>query len=63
MKKLIYLFVLLFAFQITLAKDKDFLLTEARQFALNKDYNAAIKSYKAYVKIAKNDDWSTRSTL
>lgn len=47
---------MLFVGQITFAKDKDLLLKEARQFALEKDYNAAIKSYKAYVKLAKNDD-------
>lgn len=47
---------MLFVGQITFAKDKDLLLKEARQFALDKDYNAAIQSYKAYVKIAKNDD-------
>lgn len=56
MKKIIFLFVMLFVGQITFAKDKDLLLKEARQFALEKDYNAAIKSYKAYVKLAKNDD-------
>ncbi|CAM4335516.1 outer membrane protein assembly factor BamD [Flavobacterium terrigena] len=56
MKKIIFLFVMLFVGQITFAKDKDLLLKEARQFALDKDYNAAIQSYKAYVKIAKNDD-------
>jgi hypothetical protein len=56
MKKIIFLFVLLFVGQITFAKDKDLLLKEARQFALDKDYNAAINSYKAYVKVAKNDD-------
>ena len=56
MKKIIYLFVMLFVAQITFAKDKDLLLKEARQFALDKDYDAAIKSYKAYVNIAKNDD-------
>lgn len=56
MKKIIFLFVLLFVGQITFAKDKDLLLREARQFALDKDYNAAINSYKAYVKVAKNDD-------
>jgi tetratricopeptide (TPR) repeat protein len=47
---------MLFVGQITFAKDKDLLLKEARQFALDKDYDAAIKSYKAYVNIAKNDD-------
>lgn len=47
---------MLFVAQITFAKDKDLLLKEARQFALDKDYNAAIKSYKAYVNIAKEDD-------
>lgn len=47
---------MLFVSQITFAKDKDLLLKEARQSALDKDYNAAIKSYKAYVKVAKNDD-------
>lgn len=47
---------MLFVGQITFAKDKDLLLKEARQFALDKDYNAAIKSYKTYVKIAKKDD-------
>jgi len=47
---------MLFVGQVTFAKDKDLLLKEARQFALDKDYNAAIKSYKAYVKIAKKDD-------
>ena len=56
MKKIIFLFVMLFVGQITFAKDKDLLLKEARQFAIDKDYNAAIKSYKAYVKAAKNDD-------
>lgn len=56
MKKIIFLFVMLFVGQITFAKDKDLLLKEARQFALDKDYNAAIKSYKAYVKMAKKDD-------
>jgi len=56
MRKIIFLFVMLFVGQVTFAKDKDLLLKEARQFALDKDYNAAIKSYKAYVKIAKNDD-------
>lgn len=56
MKKIIFLFVMLFVGQITFAKDKELLLKEARQFALNKDYNAAIKSYKVYVKLAKNDD-------
>lgn len=56
MKKIIFLFVMLFVAQITFAKDKDLLLKEARQFALDKDYNAAIKSYKAYVNIAKEDD-------
>jgi tetratricopeptide (TPR) repeat protein len=56
MKKIIFLFVMLFVGQITFAKDKDLLLKEARQFALDKDYDAAIKSYKAYVNIAKNDD-------
>ena len=56
MKKIIFLFVMLFVGQVTFAKDKDLLLKEARQFALDKDYNAAIKSYKAYVKIAKKDD-------
>ncbi len=56
MKKIIFLFVVLFVSQITFAKDKDLLLKEARQFALDKNYNAAIQSYKAYVKLAKNDD-------
>jgi len=56
MRKIIYLFVVLFVSQITFAKDKELLLKEARQFALVKDYNEAIKSYKAYVKIAKNED-------
>lgn len=56
MKKIIFLFVVLFVGQITFAKDKDLLLKEARQFALVKDYNAAIKSYKEYVKLAKKDD-------
>ena len=56
MKKMIFLFVMLFVGQVTFAKDKDLLLKEARQFALDKDYNAAIKSYKAYVKLAKNED-------
>ena len=56
MKKIIFLFIMLFVGQLTFAKDKDLLLKEARQFALEKDYNAAIKSYKAYVKIAKNDN-------
>lgn len=56
MKKIIFLFVLLFVGQITFAKDKDLLLKEARQFALDKDYDAAINSYKAYVKVAKNED-------
>ena len=56
MKKIIFLFVMLFVGQVTFAKDKDLLLKEARQFALDKDYNAAIKSYKAYVKLAKKDD-------
>lgn len=56
MKKIIFLFVMLFVGQITFAKDKDLLLKEARQFALDKDYNAAIESYKAYVKLAKNDN-------
>ena len=56
MKKIIFLFVMLFVGQVTFAKDKDLLLKEARQFALDKDYNAAIKSYKAYVKMAKKDD-------
>ena len=56
MKKIIYLFVVLFVSQITFAKDKDLLLKEARQFALDKNYNAAIETYKAYVKLAKEDD-------
>ena len=56
MKKIIFLFVMLFVAQITFAKDKDLLLKEARQFALDKDYNAAIKSHKAYIKEAKNED-------
>lgn len=56
MKKIIFLFVMLFVGQVTIAKDKDLLLKEARQFALDKDYDAAIKSYKAYVKSAKNED-------
>lgn len=56
MKKIIFLFVMLFVGQVTIAKDKDLLLKEARQFALDKDYDAAIKSYKAYVKLAKNED-------
>ncbi len=47
---------MLFVGQVTIAKDKDLLLKEARQFALDKDYDAAIKSYKAYVKLAKNED-------
>ena len=47
---------MLFVGQITFAKDKDLLLKEARQFTLDKDYNSAIKSYKAYVKVAKNDN-------
>ena len=33
---------MLFVAQITFAKDKDLLLKEARQFALDKDYDAAI---------------------
>ncbi len=56
MKKIIFLFVMLFVGQVTFAKDKDLLLKEARQFTLDKEYNAAIQSYKAYVKIAKNDN-------
>ena len=56
MKKMIFLFVMLFVGQVTIAKDKDLLLKEARQFALDKDYDAAIKSYKAYVKLAKKED-------
>jgi hypothetical protein len=56
MKKIIFLFVMLFVGQITFSQNKDLLLQEARQFALNTDYNAAIKSYKAYVKLAKKDD-------
>lgn len=47
---------MLFVGQITSAKDKDLLLKEARQFVLDKNYNAAIKSYKVYVKIVKNDN-------
>ena len=56
MRKIIFLFVMLFVGQVTFAKDKDLLLKEARQFAIDKDYNAAIKSYKEYVKIAKKED-------
>ncbi|WP_329804460.1 outer membrane protein assembly factor BamD [Flavobacterium facile] len=56
MKKIIFLFVILFVGQITFSQDKDLLLQEARKFALNADYNAAIKSYKSYVKLAKKDD-------
>lgn len=56
MKKIIFLFVLLFVGQITFAKDKDLLLKEARQYALDKNYPAAIQSYKEYVKLAKNED-------
>lgn len=56
MKKIIFLFVVLFVSQITFAKDKDLLLKEARQFALDKKYNAAIESYKMYVKLAKKED-------
>jgi tetratricopeptide (TPR) repeat protein len=56
MKKIAILFIMLFVGQITFAKDKNLILKEARQFALVKDYNAAIKSYNAYVKEAKNDD-------
>ena len=47
---------MLFVGQITFAKDKELLLKEARQFALDKDYNAAIKSYKAYVKLAEKEN-------
>lgn len=56
MKKIIFLFVVLFVSQITFAKDKELLLKEARQFALDKKYSEAIESYKAYVKLAKNED-------
>ncbi len=56
MKKIIFLFVMLFVGQITFSQDKDLLLKEARKFALNVDYNAAIKSYKSYVKLDKKDD-------
>lgn len=38
------------------AKDKNLVLKEAREFALNKNYKAAIKSYKCYVRLAKKDD-------
>ena len=43
---------MLFVGQITFAKNIEVLLSEARQFALNKDYNAAIKSYNAAIKSA-----------
>ncbi len=56
MKKIIFLFVVLFVSQITFAKDKELLLKEARQFALDKKYSEAIESYKAYVKLAKKED-------
>ncbi|SEP98094.1 tetratricopeptide repeat protein [Flavobacterium urocaniciphilum] len=56
MKKIIYLFVMLFVGQMTFAKDKDLILKEARQFALEKNYEAAIKSYKSYVKLAKDEN-------
>ncbi|NHM00731.1 tetratricopeptide repeat protein [Flavobacterium difficile] len=52
MRKITYLFVMLFACQITIAKDKDLLLSEARQYALNKEYSEAIKSYNEVVKTA-----------
>lgn len=47
---------MLFLVQINFAKDKDLILNEARQFALEKNYEAAIKSFKTYVKLAKKDD-------
>lgn len=56
MKKIIYLFVLLFVGQVTFAKDKDLLLSEARQFALDKHYNKAIKSYNEVVKTASDNE-------
>lgn len=56
MKKIILLLVTLFVGQITFSQDKELLLKDARQFALVKDYDAAIKSYKAYIKLAKKDD-------
>lgn len=56
MKKIIYLFVFLFVSQITFAKDKDVLLSEARQYALDKDYNAAIKTYNEAIKTASDTE-------
>lgn len=56
MKRIIYILVLLFVFQIGQAKDKSLILVQAREFALKKDYKSAIKSYKQFVKLAKKDD-------
>ncbi len=56
MKNIIYLFIFLFVSQITFAKDKDILLSEARQYALDKDYNAAIKTYNEAIKKASDTE-------
>lgn len=56
MKKIGYFIILLLVTQLTFAKDKEVILSEARQFAVNKNFEAAISSYKEYVKTAKNED-------
>jgi tetratricopeptide (TPR) repeat protein len=56
MKKIIFLFIMLFVGQITFAKNIEVLLSEARQFALDKDYNKAIKSYNIAIKSASDNE-------
>jgi tetratricopeptide (TPR) repeat protein len=42
--------------QLTFAKDKEAILSEARQYVAQNNFEAAISSYKEYVKTAKNED-------
>ncbi len=56
MKKIGYFIILLLVTQLTFAKDKEVILSEARQYVAQNNFEAAISSYKEYVKTAKNED-------
>lgn len=56
MKKIGYFIILLLVTQLTFAKDKEAILSEARQYVAQHNFEAAISSYKEYVKTAKNED-------
>lgn len=55
MKNFCLLLLLCFSFQVGFSNDRDLVLSRARDFKENKNYNQAIKEYINYIKLFKKE--------